>query len=71
MGEHLLKPGDIVQYIKLDGQTGWGGIRDEEAIPVLFDLVVSKPPSGLFRVTNLYVNELGRLVVEYEDIPQL
>ncbi len=30
---------------------------------------VSKPPSGGKRVTNLYVNSEGKLIVEYDTTP--
>lgn len=33
-------------------------------------LVVSKPPSGMYRVVGLYVNpSTGRFVVRYDDTP--
>ena len=32
--------------------------------------LISEPPPGKCRVTNLYVDPLtGRLVVEYDDVP--
>jgi hypothetical protein len=31
--------------------------------------VPSIPPSGFKRVTNLYVNSAGKLIVAYEDTP--
>lgn len=30
---------------------------------------VSTPPSGNFKVTNIYVNTNGKIVVEYDDTP--
>lgn len=31
--------------------------------------IPSKPPIGKYKVTNIYVNEHGKLVVDYEDLP--
>ncbi len=31
---------------------------------------LSNPPSGKCKVTNLYVNEEGKLVIEYENTPK-
>jgi hypothetical protein len=30
---------------------------------------LSNPPSGNYRVTNLYADKTGKLVVEYDNIP--
>lgn len=30
---------------------------------------ISTPPTGYFKVTNLYVNSEGKLVVAYDDTP--
>jgi len=32
--------------------------------------IPSKPPSGGYRITNLYVNDKGKVVVEWSDAPQ-
>lgn len=31
------------------------------------DGILSNPPSGCYKITNLYVNGEGKLVVEYDD----
>ena len=31
-------------------------------------VVVSQPPAGSYRVCNIYVNELGKLVIKYSDV---
>lgn len=30
---------------------------------------LSNPPSGNYRVTNLYADKTGKLVIEYDNIP--
>ena len=33
-------------------------------------VVTTDPPKGLFRVIGLYVDDAGKLVVEFDDEPQ-
>lgn len=40
-----------------------------EVIPVTEGVPISAPPSGSFRVTNLYVDPTRKLQVEYDDKP--
>ena len=39
------------------------------AVPIPENIVQSNPPSGKYRVANLYVNENGKLIVEWDDQP--
>lgn len=32
--------------------------------------LISAPPQGSFKVTNIYVNSAGKLVIQYSDVPQ-
>lgn len=55
----------------------WGGpITIEELSPELADMIiassglVSNPPVGCFKVTNIYVDQDGKLVVKWSDTPQ-
>ena len=32
--------------------------------------IKSKPPSGSYKITNLYVDDKGKVVVEWNDVPQ-
>lgn len=31
--------------------------------------IKSIPPKGKYKVTNIYVNELGKLIIDYDDNP--
>ena len=46
---------------------GW--VPDAPLTVGALDESISKPPPGGKRVTNLYVNEEGKLVVEYDETP--
>lgn len=46
--------GSLAEVKTALGDMGVGGIQ-------------STPPTGSFQIMNLYVDEVGRLVVEYED----
>jgi hypothetical protein len=47
---------DSNELISLFGASGVSGL-------------ISNPPSGMHRVTNLYVNPEGKLVVKWDDVP--
>lgn len=38
-----------------------------ERLQELLAAIVSNPPPGGFKVVNVYVNDAGRLVIEYDD----
>lgn len=40
-----------------------------QAILTISGVSISVPPTGCFRVTNLYVNPDGKLEVKYDDTP--
>lgn len=44
-------------------------ISDQGGIGGILSTTMSNPPPGYFRVVNLYVNEAGKLIVEYDDQP--
>lgn len=49
----------------------FASIVKEGAEPLVVDgVIASQPPSGKYKVTNLYVDPVtGKLVVEYDDTP--
>ena len=51
----------------LAGRMGPKEIGEAVAFAVSELSLGSDPPAGCLRVTNLYVNPQGKLVVEYED----
>ena len=32
--------------------------------------IVSNPPSGSYRIVNMYINEKGKLVIDWSDVPE-
>ena len=56
-------------------QAEFEGLDLHELDGVLFGniVIVSKPPSGYYKVVNLYCEKVGatyQLVVEHEDVPE-
>lgn len=51
----------------IPGQNGANGSKGDKGDP---GELISTPPVGCYKVTNLYVNQNGKLAVVYDDTPQ-
>jgi len=45
------------------------GDKGDKGDPGLPGDIISNPPSGCRKVKNLYVNQAGKAIVEYDDTP--